>query len=158
MDGSEPSRADIHFPDFIETVASDAAGGSDDSQEMLSLEALLGDGANDDVLDVGEPMRKPAAARKLVVMLGDEGVDYPLVKKEMTIGRGHGSDIRIASHFISRIHAKISTSAIATVIEDAGSKNGILVNAERVQRRVLHDGDVVSLGGELNLRFVDAAP
>ena len=33
MDGSEPSRADIHFPDFIETVASDAAGDSDESQE-----------------------------------------------------------------------------------------------------------------------------
>ena len=44
------------------------------------------------------------------------------------------------------------------MIEDAGSKNGILVNSERVQRRVLRDGDVVSLGGELNLRFVDAAP
>ena len=74
----------------------------------------------------------------------------------MTIGRGHGSDIRIASHFVSRVHAKISTNGIATIIEDAGSKNGILVNSERVQRRVLHDGDVVSLGGDLNLRFVDA--
>jgi predicted nucleic acid-binding Zn-ribbon protein len=159
MDGGpEPRRADIHFPDFVETVAADGAGRPDASQEMLSLDALIGEEAEADVVDVGEPVRKSAAARKLVVMLGDEGVDYPLVKKEMTIGRGHGSDIRIASHFISRIHAKISTNGIATVIEDAGSKNGILVNAERVQRRVLRDGDVVSLGGELNLRFVDAAP
>ena len=74
----------------------------------------------------------------------------------MTIGRGHDSDIRIASHFVSRVHAKISTSGLATIIEDAGSKNGILVNSERVQRRVLRDGDVVSLGDDLNLRFVDA--
>ena len=71
-------------------------------------------------------------------------------------GRGQDSDIRIASHFVSRVHAKISTSGAATVIEDAGSKNGILVNSERVQRRVLRHGDVVNIGGELNLKFVDA--
>ena len=91
-------------------------------------------------------------------MVGGRDVDYPLLKREMTIGRGHGSDIRIASHFISRVHAKVSTNGIATVIEDAGSKNGVLVNSERVLRRVLRDGDIVSLGGELNLRFVDTAP
>jgi pSer/pThr/pTyr-binding forkhead associated (FHA) protein len=44
------------------------------------------------------------------------------------------------------------------VIEDAGSKNGILVNSERVKRCILRDGDIVSLGGELDLRFVDAGP
>ena len=74
----------------------------------------------------------------------------------MTIGRSHGADIRIASHFVSRVHAKVSTKGVATIIEDAGSKNGILVNSERVKRRVLHHGDVVSLGGEFNLRFVDS--
>ena len=160
MDGdADQSGAHMHFPDFIETVAADSAM-VDASQEMLSLDALIGEKSNEDVLDIGQPLggRSEIAARKLVALLGGEGIDYPLVKKEMTIGRGHGSDIRIASHFISRIHAKVSTNGIATVIEDAGSKNGILVNAERVQRKVLRDGDVVSLGGELNLRFVDAAP
>ena len=73
----------------------------------------------------------------------------------MIIGRGHSSDIRIASHFVSRVHAKISTNGVATVIEDAGSKNGLLVNSERVLRRVLRHGDVVSLGDEFNMRFVD---
>ena len=57
---------------------------------------------------------------------------------------------------MSRVHAKISTNGGATVIEDAGSKNGLLVNSERVLRRVLRDGDVVSVGDELNMRFVDA--
>jgi pSer/pThr/pTyr-binding forkhead associated (FHA) protein len=32
----------------------------------------------------------------------------------------------------------------------------VLVNSERVRRHVLHDGDVVSLGTELSLKFVDA--
>ena len=72
-------------------------------------------------------------------------------------GRGKASDIRLSSHFISRLHAKIVTRGIATTIEDIGSKNGIFVNANRVKRCVLHDGDVVSLASELELKFVDAA-
>jgi chromosome segregation ATPase len=125
---------------------------------LLPVDILLDDDDDvddDDVVDVGERTGIDAA-RKLVIMIDGEAFDYPIVKRTMTIGRGHGSDIRIASHFVSRLHATVSTSGIATIIEDAGSKNGILVNSERVQRRVLRHGDVVSLGGELNLRFVDA--
>jgi chromosome segregation ATPase len=94
--------------------------------------------------------------RKLVFTIGGEAIHCPLVKNRMTIGRAHGADIRIASHFVSRVHARISTDGDTTVIEDAGSKNGLLVNSERIRRRVLQDGDVVSLGGELDMRFVDA--
>ena len=94
--------------------------------------------------------------RKLIITIGGEAFHYPLVKEHMTIGRGRGSDIRIASHFVSRVHAKINTDGGATIIEDAGSKNGITVNSERVLRRVLRDGDVINLGYDLDLRFVDA--
>ncbi|HUQ51744.1 MAG TPA: FHA domain-containing protein [Gammaproteobacteria bacterium] len=109
-----------------------------------------------------EPQRdgqQPSAGnggRKLVTTIGGEAIQYPIFKNVMTIGRGHESDIRIPSHFVSRIHAKISTNGMATIIEDAGSKNGLVVNSERVQRHVLHHGDVVNIGGELNLKFVDA--
>jgi pSer/pThr/pTyr-binding forkhead associated (FHA) protein len=75
----------------------------------------------------------------------------------MTIGRGRGSDIHIEDHFVSRLHATITTTANKTTIEDAGSRNGVFVNAQRTTRCVLRHGDVVALGGELKLRFVDAA-
>jgi pSer/pThr/pTyr-binding forkhead associated (FHA) protein len=117
---------------------------------------LLLDGEPDrKVIDTGE-QANVELGRKLVITIDGEPFDYPIVKKHMTIGRSHGSDIRIASHFVSRLHAKISSNGEATIIEDAGSKNGLVVNAERVRRRVLRDGDVVSLGDELSLRFVDA--
>jgi chromosome segregation ATPase len=96
-------------------------------------------------------------APRLVGSVGGEDVSYPLVKSEMTIGRGKTSDIRIPSHFISRLHARISTRGIATTIEDVGSRNGIFVNANRVKRCVLRDGDVLSLASELELTFVDAS-
>jgi chromosome segregation ATPase len=122
------------------------------SADLLPMDLLLDDERAGDA----ERAAAVQAGRKLVITIGGEAIQYPLVKNEMTIGRGHDNDIRIASHFVSRVHARISTSGIATVIEDAGSKNGILVNSERVQRRVLRHGDVVSIGGELNLKFVDA--
>ncbi len=118
------------------------------------MDLLLDDEPNGNVVDIGE-RTKIDAGRKLLVTIGGRAFDYPILKKHITIGRGHDSDIRIASHFISRIHARISTNGAATVIEDAGSKNGVLVNSKRVLRRVLRDGDVVSFGDDSSLRFVD---
>jgi pSer/pThr/pTyr-binding forkhead associated (FHA) protein len=96
-----------------------------------------------------------SSAEQLIVSIGGEDFDFPIVSNVITIGRGRTSDIRIASHYVSRLHAKVRTNEGATIIEDAGSKNGVLVNSERVRRRVLHDGDIVNIGGDFNLRFVE---
>jgi predicted component of type VI protein secretion system len=112
--------------------------------------------ARDEIVDISRPA-ETESARKLIVTINGEDFDYPIVNDVMTIGRGRANDIRIASHFVSRVHAKIRTNEGATIIEDAGSKNGVLVNQTRVNRRVLHDGDVVSIGGDFFLRFVDGA-
>jgi chemotaxis protein MotB len=111
---------------------------------------------HDEIVDIGRPI-ETESPRKLIVTINGEDFDYPIVNDVMTIGRGRTNDIRIASHFVSRVHAKIRTDEGATIIEDAGSKNGVLVNQTRVNRRVLHDGDVVSIGGDFLLRFVDGA-
>jgi hypothetical protein len=153
-------KTSLDLADFVATLAADrsveaaAEEAVEHGAEMLSMDLLLDD-READVVDIGE-QTDVDGPRKLVINIGGEAIDYPIVKSLMTIGRGHESDIRIASHFVSRVHAKVSTKGIATIIEDAGSKNGILVNSERVHRRVLRHGDVVSIGGELNLRFVDA--
>jgi len=134
-------------------------GAAPSTPQTVDLAGTLAadDGSKDDAahVDIGEPTNIEAW-RKLVVTVGGQTFDYPISKKQMTIGRGHESDIRVASHFVSRIHAKIRTNGTATIIEDAGSKNGVLVNSERVLRRVLRNGDIVTLGDDLNMRFVDA--
>ena len=115
--------------------------------ELLPMDLLLDDSPNE-VVDVGDKTMIEAA-RKLVVQIGDEAVDYPIIKNLMTIGRGHGADIRIASHFVSRVHAKISTKGIATIIEDAGSKNGTHINQDETSRRELvpvRPGDMIRFG------------
>jgi chromosome segregation ATPase len=97
-------------------------------------------------------------ARKLTATIAGQDVTYPIVGDVMTIGRDEGSDIRIVSHFVSRLHAKIRTHDGKTIIEDAGSRNGVLVNSQKIHSsRVLRHGDVVSIAGELNFRFVEGA-
>ncbi len=147
---------------FAPTVAADhriaaAAPAATDliDVDLQPMDLLLDAEPNGNVVDIGE-RTQVEAGRKLVVTIGGRAFDYPILKKDITIGRGHDSDIRITSHFISRVHARLSTNGVATIIEDAGSKNGVLVNSKRVLRRVLRDGDVVNLGDDSSLRFVDA--
>jgi chromosome segregation ATPase len=129
-----------------------------ESHELLPLTALVTSADSDRVCIDIETRRNKKDGRKLVAIIDGERIDYPLDKEQMTIGRGKKSDIRIASHFISRTHARISAQHLATAIEDVGSKNGTLVNSERVTRMILRDGDVVSLGGKFDLTYVDDRP
>jgi septal ring factor EnvC (AmiA/AmiB activator) len=97
-----------------------------------------------------------ASGRELIAIDGAIRRSYALHDGEMTIGRSRESDIRIASPLISRVHARICMHDSAAIIEDLGSKNGVLVNDTRVvHQTALHDGDVISLGGTLKLTFVD---
>jgi hypothetical protein len=103
------------------------------------------------------PTPSDAHARRLIIALdGDQRRTYPLDGAVLTIGRGADSDIRIQSPFVSRTHARILLREGATLIEDLDSKNGILVNSKAIDRTVaLHDGDIISLGGQLELKYVD---
>ena len=69
-------------------------------------------------------------------------------------GRADIADIQINNNFLSRLHARIVSTADAVTIEDVESKNGIRVNAKIVTRQALRHGDVVDLG-RLRFRFID---
>ena len=111
----------------------------------------------DDSEDAGKTTAASApgpATRVLVLLGGDQSIKYLLDKSVMTIGRLEPADIRIDSHFVSRLHARIVMTAEDTTIEDIESKNGIKVNGMLAKRHRLQHGDVMSLGG-LSLRFLD---
>jgi hypothetical protein len=97
-----------------------------------------------------------ATTRVLVLLDGEQPIKYPLYKSDMTIGRLDAADIKIDSHFISRMHARIIATARGVSIEDIESKNGIRVNGNLAKRHSLQHGDLVSLGG-LRFRFLDIA-
>ena len=82
----------------------------------------------------------------VITLQGRHQIKYPIYKDEITIGRSKENDIQINSEYVSRVHARILTTDAGVVIEDASSKNGILVASNSVQRYVFQDGDIVVLG------------
>ena len=54
--------------------------------------------------------------------------------------------LEVADSWMSATHLRINDVLGRWVLEDAGSKNGTLVNGERVTRAVLSDGDLLELG------------
>ena len=93
----------------------------------------------------------------LISISGDQEVRYPLYKDVLTIGRTGDNDIQIRTHYVSRQHARICLRDGETYVEDLGSKNGVYVNAVRVESERLQSGDQVTIG-ETEFRYLVAPP
>jgi phosphoserine phosphatase RsbU/P len=82
---------------------------------------------------------------------------FQVAKERVTIGRARDSDIFLPDQWLSRHHAEIQEREGTFFLLDLGSKNGTLLNGERVrQQRRLQHGDVIALG-EHHLTFTAEA-
>src|SRR6478735_3776607 len=72
------------------------------------------------------------------------------------IGRSMTADIELEDMTVSRRHALIVRGEGETVLLDDGSRNGVRLNGERIQRaEPLSDGDVIAVG-RTELRYAAA--
>lgn len=125
----------------------------DESQEMISPELVF----PEEFAATAESAEQQDPVSRLLVLLDPERpIKYPLFKETMTIGRADVADIQINNGFLSRVHARVVSTADGVTIEDVESKNGIRVNTKLVTRQALRHGDVIDLG-RLRFRFIDAA-
>ncbi|MFF4778916.1 FHA domain-containing protein [Microtetraspora fusca] len=76
------------------------------------------------------------------------GQRFPISDKPITFGRRGDNSVVITSERASRFHAEVRREADGYVVHDRGSRNGTLVNGERVTSHVLRPGDVITVGGE----------
>ena len=152
---SELVAPELIFP------AGEEPGSGDGTEDHRATTA---DAAEPIELELVDPEPKPAPAvakpsdfnRRLAIVL-DEGtpIRHPIYKARMTIGRSRNADIQIASDFISRVHAFISTDEDGTFVEDAGSKNGVRVNDALIEgRQAIAHGDSMRLG-RVEFKVVD---
>ena len=91
----------------------------------------------------------------LLVHDGDaeDGVWYELFAFPVTVGGADGNDIVLANAQVSRNHAVLERRGRTIELADLNSENGTFVNGERIVRRVLADGDRVSLGPAVHLIY-----
>ncbi len=82
-----------------------------------------------------------------VLVREEDGTEfvYPL-GRHTTIGRTPDNDIQVNTTFVSRHHAVLLTSNEHCIVEDLNSTNGIAVNGQRIDRALLRDGDVLTIG------------
>ncbi len=90
----------------------------------------------------------------IVLVGGTVGEMFKLPDGEAVIGRSRRTDVCLPDDGVSREHAKIRSHGGQVVIEDLGSRNGTLINGERVHGTApLKDGDKIQVGRTTILKF-----
>lgn len=91
-----------------------------------------------------------------VYINGTLDAEIPLQPRVTTIGRGADCDIRFDNSGISELHARIRYQHGHHILEDAQSRNGILLNGQRVTSQELVFGDELTLLKH-RLKFIEHA-
>ena len=97
---------------------------------------------------------KPIPGRHLAIEDGDDVVLVALDRPVLHAGRSPSADIVLDHVTVSRRHAVFATEDEGVMLLDDRSRNGVLVNGERVGRALLRNGDIIHLG-EVAMRFID---
>ncbi len=102
--------------------------------------------------------KRSSAPRARLVVVEPGGTTLPqghsfVLPEECSIGRGPDNDIVLADSFVSTAHAAINYGDGSWWIEDLGSRNGSLVNGQRVETKTrLKPGDQIAIG-QVRLRL-----
>src|SRR5262245_5388250 len=73
------------------------------------------------------------------------GDSIPLARSQMTIGRRESCDICLRFPNISGRHCELIYHDGYWYVRDLGSTNGVKVNGQRVQQKVLRPGDEIAI-------------
>jgi pSer/pThr/pTyr-binding forkhead associated (FHA) protein len=75
-----------------------------------------------------------------------DGLELPIDRAWLVIGRGRNAEIMLAEPTISRAHAALGYDADGFFVQDLQSTNGTLVNGTRSARALLRDRDEIQIG------------
>ena len=70
----------------------------------------------------------------------------PLIREKLTMGRRDSCDIPLRYPNISGVHAELNFRNGYWYIKDCNSTNGIKINGARVQEKMLHPKDRITIG------------
>lgn len=103
-----------------------------------------------------KPVRNPRDLRPALVFLNGDliAVPIPLERETVILGKALEADVRVNDPQTSRRHATITTTVKGDgdkefVLKDLGSRNGTLLNGEKVGEAALHYGDKITIGEQI---------
>ncbi len=80
---------------------------------------------------------------------------FPLIRDVTSIGRSGNNDVVISNKYASGRHCEISYSDAGFTIHDLNSTNGLFLNGNKIDTRILKDGDRILIGASLLLFISD---
>jgi type II secretory pathway predicted ATPase ExeA len=101
-------------------------------------------GDNEAAEEFGETVVPPG--KLLIKRSGQPVEEFALEQSSIVVGRDRLCDICISGLKASRFHALFSLTEEGVVVADLASTNGTTVNDKPVDRHILDDKDIVSLG------------
>jgi len=137
-------RASLFSAQMTQEQISASAAGSDERDEHTAI-----------LVSAAPQLEEPG--QYLVFRDGQQAKVVPLVREWTRVGRSLAADVRFDDPTVSRRHALIVRQADGVRVLDDRSLNGIFVNGDRVEWRVLSDGDEIVVG-RYRLHFVDVDP
>ncbi len=95
--------------------------------------------------------------RPALVSLNGDLIAVPILleREEVTLGRALEADVRINDFRVSRKHAQIITITDSVdgtdkyLLRDLHSRNGTLLNGQKIIQEFLHNGDKITIGEQL---------
>jgi two-component system cell cycle response regulator len=102
-----------------------------------------------EIVRPGEQRGEPEERHPVLLFLTGSrvGATVELEGRPLVIGRDPGCDVPVPDETVSRRQARFLPAGPGVIIvEDLGSRNGTVVNGERIARQVLADGDRIMLG------------
>src|SRR5262249_25586784 len=81
------------------------------------------------------------------------GDAYPIQTASVKMGRGNENDIVLHDESVSRLQAVMTQDAVGNFeLENKSGSNGTLVNHQQIEKVLLSEGDLISMGST-TLRF-----
>ena len=135
----------VAFADGKETITAEDIEGTAEELDWIEHEDTTGE---HEVLPrlVTGAQEKIFLTRVEVRAKGKPVSEHFFEAGRIIIGRAPDSDIYIDSTYVSRHHVQLTSSASGCVIEDLNSTNGVFIGDDEVQKQILADGDIISLG------------
>ena len=122
-------------------VVKEAAVLTGNADPAAGFELDTGDSATADAEEDLLPL-----GRLLIKVYGEPSQEFSLEQGKIIVGRDRLCEICVSGLRVSRFHALFSLDSDGLVVADLSSTNGTRVNGKKVNRYVLADGDVITIG------------
>src|SRR5438128_558173 len=80
----------------------------------------------------------------VIITFQGKELDRRELLRPMTIGRAADCDLVLDDHKLSRHHCRIEPEGDSWAVVDLQSRNGTLINGQRIERHVLSDGETIT--------------